>query len=137
MKLIETDLILSAVSREDKHHRTSVKLIEKLSGELVLSPYTLIELNLLLKIGKIVVTNVEDFYTHLDAFLNYWGIEVQALKVTYHKKAHQIREEYGLRYFDSLHAAVGIIEGLELVSYDRSYTKIPELAYSHPAVYVR
>jgi len=48
----------------------------------------------------------------------------------------KLREKYtSLTYFDSLHAAVGIVENLKMVSYDREYAKLTELEYSYPAKY--
>ncbi len=52
------------------------------------------------------------------------------------RQAYKLREKYNfLTYFDSLHAAVGIVENLEIVSYDKKYAKLTELKYSHPDNY--
>jgi predicted nucleic acid-binding protein len=55
------------------------------------------------------------------------------IKPAYHGEAWELREKYkGLTYFESLHVAVGVIENLELLSYDKEYAKIGELTYTHP-----
>jgi len=60
-----------------------------------------------------------------------------SIKPEYHHEAFKLREKYELlTYFDSLHAAVGIVENLEMVSYDRAYVKLTELKYNHPSKYV-
>lgn len=58
-------------------------------------------------------------------------------KPTYHGEAYRLRQRHkSLTYFDSLHASVGIIENLELASYDKEYAKIKELKYTHPKKYI-
>ena len=47
--LIETDILLALISPEDKHHVEIIKLLDNFVGELQLSPYSLMELDLLLK----------------------------------------------------------------------------------------
>ncbi|MGQ9723380.1 MAG: hypothetical protein ACUVXA_18910 [Candidatus Jordarchaeum sp.] len=51
--LIETDILLALTSPEDRHHIEAIKLLDKFIGEIQLSPYSLIELDLLLKSGEI------------------------------------------------------------------------------------
>jgi len=59
-------------------------------------------------------------------------------KPKYHREAFKLRKKYeNLTYFDSLHAAVGIVENLELVSYDKEYAKVTELRHNYPDKYTR
>ncbi|MEM2849380.1 MAG: PIN domain-containing protein [Candidatus Bathyarchaeia archaeon] len=52
-------------------------------------------------------------------------------------EAFKLRSKYKtLTYFDSLHAAVAIVEDLEVVSYDRTYADLAEDRYIHPEKYV-
>ncbi len=63
-------------------------------------------------------------------------IEACPLKVEYHREAFILRSKYSaLTYFDSLHAAVAIIENLTLISYDRIYAGLTEVKYIHPEDY--
>lgn len=135
--LIETDILLALISREDKHHIEAVTLLDGILGNSRLSPYALIELDLLLRSGEIVVREVMSFYTTLSIFLTYRNIALLSVKPVYHGEAHELREKYKeLTYFDSLHAAVGIIENMELLSYDKGYRKVRELKYTHPRKYL-
>ena len=133
--LIETDILLALISPGDRHHSDAVRLLEKLLGEVKISPYSFIELNLLLKSKNIIVREVMAFYKALSD-LNYRAIRTFPIKPEYHGEAFRLREKYEfLTYFDSLHAAVGIVENLEIVSYNMKYEKITELKYSHPDKY--
>jgi len=134
--LIETDILLALISPGDRHHSDAVRLLDKLLGEVKISPYSFIELNLLLKSKNIIVREVMAFYKALSDLLNYRAIRTLPIKPEYHSEAFRLREKYEfLTYFDSLHAAVGIVENLEIISYDREYAKITELKYSHPDKY--
>ncbi|MEX2724044.1 MAG: PIN domain-containing protein [Candidatus Freyarchaeota archaeon] len=136
--IVETDIILALISREDKHHTEVVKLLDKFAGEIQLSPYSLIELDLLLKSGEIIVAENKTFYSLVGKVLKYRQIGLSAIKPEYHGKAWELREKYNkeLTYFDSLHAAVGLMENLELLSYDKKYAKIEGLKYAPPSKYL-
>ena len=129
--------MIALISPKDRHHVDVVGLLDGLLGEVKISPYSLIELNLLLKSGEIIVKKVTDFYYALSELLKYREISTFPTKPEYHREAFRLREKYEfLTYFDSLHAAVGIVENLEIVSYDRKYAEIIELKYSNPANYI-
>ncbi len=113
-----------------------VKFLDNLLGEVKISPYSFIELNLLLKSKEIIVKEVTTFYNALSELLKYREISTFPTKLEYHSEAFKLREKHKfLTYFDSLHAAVGIVENLEIVSYDKEYAKLTELKYSHPDRY--
>ena len=131
--MIETDILLALISPKDRHHTDAVTLLDSLLGEVKISPYSLIELNLLLRSGEILVKDAPAFYDALSELLKYRKVSTFPVKPEYHREAFKLREKYRfLTYFDSLHAAVGIVENLEIVSYDREYAKLTELKYSHP-----
>ena len=135
--LFETDVLLALISPGDKHHTEAVRLLDKFLGGVRLSPYSLTELNLLLKSGEIVVREVKAFYSSLGDLFMYRDVGLLPAKPIYHGEAYELRRRYErLTYFDSLHAAVGIVEGLELVSYDEEYAKVTELKHGHPTKYV-
>lgn len=129
---------MALISTEDKHHAEVIGLLDKLLGNVKISPYSLIELNLLLKSGEIIVKEVVAFYDTLSDLFEYREIGTLSTKPEYHGEAFGLRKKYGnLTYFDSLHAAVGIVENLELVSYDKEYAKLTELKYNDPDKYTR
>jgi len=102
-----------------------------------LSPYSLIELNLLIRSKEVIVRDIGAFYTALNSLLEYRSVNLLPSKPLYHAKAYELRRKHRqLTYFDSLHAAVTIIEGAELVSYDKKYANITGLKYNLPSKYV-
>nr|MDO8082057.1 PIN domain-containing protein [Candidatus Freyarchaeota archaeon] len=134
--LIETDILLALISPEDKHHAEVITLLDKFAGEIQLSPYSLIELDLLLKSREVIIAETKTFYALIDKVLKYRQIGLSSIKPAYHGEAWELREKYKeLTYFDSLHAAVGVMENLELLSYDKEYAKIERLTYTHPNKY--
>ena len=114
------------------------RLLDELHGDLNISPYSLIEFDLLLKSGEVIVREVTAFYDTLSDLFEYEGVGMLPTRPSYHREASKLRKKYeNLTYFDSLHAAVGIVENLELVSYDKEYAKVTELKHSHPDKYTR
>jgi len=137
MMLIETDILLALVSVKDKHHMEALKLIDKLEGKLVLSPYSLIELDLIIRSGRILISDIPAFYQAISTFLDYRRIRRIPPKPVYHAEAYRLRQKYGeLAYFDSLHAAISMTEKLEHISYDTVYEKVKEVNYVHPSRYI-
>lgn len=134
MVLVETDIILALISEHDRHHNDVTELLEKRQS-IVLSPYSLTELDLLIKSGTIVISDIEAFYLALDSLLRYRRIETLPSKPAYHATGFDLRRRFRqLTYFDSLHAGVAIAEDLLLISYDKIYAKITGLKYSVPAL---
>jgi predicted nucleic acid-binding protein len=128
---------LALISTEDKHHADVRRLLDSLLGDMKISPYSLIELDLLLKSEEIIVKEVKTFYDTLSELFEYRRISTLPTRPEYHREAFRLRKKYDLTYFDSLHAAVGIIENLELVSYDKEYAKVTESNYVHPDKHTR
>lgn len=125
--------LLALISMSDRHHDEAKKLLESVDGELYLSPYSLTELDLLVRAKEIIFTEAKAFYTSLSDLLDYYDVGLLRPKPAYHGEAYELRSRYSaLTYFGSLHAAVGIIEGLRLVSYDQEYEKVKTLNYSRP-----
>lgn len=130
-------MLLALISPGDKHHAEAIRLLDRFLGDSRLSPYSLMELDLLLRSGEIVVEEVKAFYTTLSKLFKYREISSLPDKPIYHGEAHELRRKYNkLTYFDSLHASVGITENLELVSYDKIYEDIVELECTHPKNYI-
>jgi len=120
--LIETDMILAAASPKDKHHATALKVLHS-AKPLLLSPYSLIELDLIVCSGRIRVV-LPDFYWALESLIAYHGIGVLPPQLLHLEKALALRAGHGLFYFDSLHAAVAASTGAALVSFDRRYASV-------------
>ena len=130
MYLIETDMLLAAASPRDRHHATALEILRSVKP-LILSPYSLIELDLIVCSGRIRVV-LPDFYWALESLIAYHGIGVLPPQLLHLEKALALRAGHGLSYFDSLHAAVAVSAGATLVSFDRQYATVRELSYTHP-----
>ena len=114
-----------------------MKVIEKLEGNIILSPYSLMELDLIIRSGKILVSNIFSFHRSLPTLLDYRRVKLIPPKPSYHAEAYKLRQKYKeLTYFDSLHAAVSVTEKLEHVSYDHVYEGVKEVNYVHPSKYL-
>ncbi|MEM2982127.1 MAG: PIN domain-containing protein [Candidatus Bathyarchaeia archaeon] len=133
---METDVLLALISLKDKHHADALRLVDSLLGEVKISPYSFIELDLLLKYGEILVEDLSAFYDVLSELLRYRQIDTYPLRFEYHREAFRLRGGHkNLTYFDSLHAAVAIVENLEIVSYDKGYERLTNVKYIHPKKY--
>jgi len=129
--LVETDVIVAAINVRDPLHELAKSILSR--GKMMLSPYALIELNLLIRSRIIVVRDYSAFWRKMNNLLEYYEIKVLAPKPEYHLEASILRDKYNLSYFDSLHAATSIIEGLTLISFDRDYGNVEGLKYVHPS----
>jgi len=131
--LIETDVLVAAMDPEDPHHSEAIDVIV-VADNCFLSPYALMELDLLIRSGNIKVRNLQLFWRKLLDTLNHYSIYVAMPSPLHYAEAAKLRTLYELTYFDSLHAATAIIEGKPLVSFDeRAYSNVRNLRYVHPS----
>ena len=130
MVMIETDFLVALASRTDRHHGEARRLLERLTA-VKLSPYSLVELDLLIA-SQCLRVRLPNFYSALEEVLAYYGVEVLRPRPTHFEVAWGFRRRYGLTFFDSLHAAAAVKEGEVLVSYDERYRAVRELKYRHP-----
>ena len=131
--LIETDVLVASLDRADPRHEEARSTFFRIKN-IALLPYSLIELDLLIRSGNIKVKDYVAFWRKLEVVLNYYRVAIVKPSPLHLAEAGRIRSEYGLTYFDSLHCAVAIIERMVLISYDRrAYEGVINLTYSHPA----
>lgn len=131
--LIETDVLVAAIDPDDPHHSEAIDVIA-VADNCFLSPYALMELDLLIRSGNIKVRNPQLFWRKLLDTLNHYNISVATPNPLHYAEATELRTLYKLTYFDSLHAATAVTEGKPLVSYDeRAYSNIRNLKYVHPS----
>jgi len=129
--MMETDVLVALASRTDRHHGEARRLLERLTA-VKLSPYSLVELDLLIA-SQCLRVRLPDFYSALEGVLAYYGVEDLRPRPAHFEAAWGFRRRYGLTFFDSLHAAAAVKEGGVLVSYDEGYRAVEELEYRHPA----
>jgi len=133
LALVETDLILAAINTKDPKHREAEEVFDKCLGKLILSPYSLIEIDLLLRSGSIVTSDVYGFWNGIGEMLVHYRVSMFYPKSKYHSLAYKIRLDYNLSYFDSLHAAIALCENIPIISYDKTYKRVKNLTYLHPS----
>ena len=73
---------------------------------LLLSPFSLLEVNLLARAGKLEILNFGDFARDLNALLDASSIRTLSDRAEYHSEARRFESEFNLTFFDSLHGAV-------------------------------
>ena len=133
--LVETDVLVAAIDPEDPHHSEASTVTSY--GNLALTPYNLLELDLLLKSGRIEVLDYEEFWHKISDLITFYRIKILSPNPIYHAEAARLRALYNLSYFDSLHAATAIVENTSLISYDKkAYSKIRGLRYVHPKQFI-
>ena len=120
--LIETDMLLSALNTSDSFNKVARKVIE-LDG-LLLSPFSLLELNLLARAEKLKISDYAVFAKDLDSLLQARAIEVLSDRPQYHAEARRFESDFKLTFFDSLHGAVSKIQREIIVSFDRAYDRL-------------
>jgi len=131
--LIETDVVLAVSSIGDLHHAEAVRLLEVFRGRLMLSPFTLVEGDLLVRSGRFKVKSLSNFHEALENLLDLYEVRVLAPRPRHHAVAEELRGRVPeLTYFDSLHASVALVEGAELISYDTVYAHVAGLSRVHP-----
>jgi predicted nucleic acid-binding protein len=120
--LVETDVLLGALNSDDPVNPFALKALAGDSS--LLSPYSLLEVNLLARAGKMEILDHAGFAENMAALLGTYSVRILADKPQYHPVARRFESLFELTFFDSLHAAVSKVEGEILASFDRKYDKL-------------
>lgn len=120
--LIETDVLLAAMNPDDPARVPAMSVLANES--LHLSPYSLLEINLLTRAGKLKIEKFDDFAYDLAALFQMRGIKILHDKPAYHAKARQYESGFQLTFFDGLHAAVAKVEREVIASFDKVYDRL-------------
>ena len=127
--LIETDVLLAALNQH--YPLCEVARVVLALEHLMLSPYSMLEWNLLVRAGKIRVKSFSKTSERLEGLFRTREIKIIADRPSFHSLAHEIESKYGLTFFDSLHAAAAKLEDQELLSFDTAYRKLRGLGVRH------
>lgn len=121
--LFETDVLLAALNSKDPVNPFALKV---LGGEgPLLSPFSLLETNLLARAGKLEVLDYDEYAKNVGSVLSTYSVRILADKPRYHAFAQKFESRFTkLTFFDSLHAAVSKVEGEVLASFDRVYDRL-------------
>jgi predicted nucleic acid-binding protein len=117
--IIETDVLLAALNPKDPVNGLARKVIEH--DVLMLSPFSLLEVNLLVRAGTLEISDFDEFARDLGALLDARTIRILNDRPEYHSEAHRLETRYKLTFFDSLHGAVSKVQREIIVSFDRVY----------------
>jgi predicted nucleic acid-binding protein len=120
--LFETDVLLAALNPNDPLNSSARKVMEQ--DALLLSPFSLLEVSLLARAGKLEILNFGDFARDLNALLDANSIRTLSDRAEYHSEARRFESEFNLTFFDSLHGAVSRVQKETIVSFDRTYDKL-------------
>ena len=120
--LIETDVLLAALNPADPGSKPARKVLGQ--ERLMLSPYSLLELNLLARAGRLSISDYDGFADDLGALLDACSVKTLSDRAEYHASARRLESRFKLTFFDSLHAAVSKLQKEVLVSFDRAYDKL-------------
>ena len=106
--LIGTDVLLAAVNPKDPNERAAMNVLNH--EALSLSPFSLLEVNLLARAGKLEIRNYGHFAGDLSALFASCSIRTLHDKPECHSEARRLESGFKLTFFDSLHAAVSKVE---------------------------
>jgi predicted nucleic acid-binding protein len=120
--LFETDVLLAALNPKDPLNLPARRALGQ--EALSLSPFTLLEVNLLARAGKLEISDFNGFAGDLSALLDASSIQTLSDRPEYHSEARRFESEFKLTFFDSLHAAVSRVKKETLISFDRTYDKL-------------
>lgn len=120
--LFETDVLLAALNPSDPLNSPARKVMDQ--NPLLLSPFSLLEVNLLARAGKLEIMNFRDFARDLSALLDASSIRTLNDRAEYHSMARRFESEFKLTFFESLHGAVSRVESETIVSFDGVYDKL-------------
>lgn len=128
MPIIELDALIAFVNASDKLHRAAARLFDKIcagkikGAKAAASAY--LEYELVLRSRGYPTPEIRE---HLAAFKNLPNLGEAPLNLNAVLKAFELREEHGLSYFDSLHAATALLADGEIISSDEAYRKVEGL----------
>ncbi len=130
MPVIELDMLIAFVNPLDRLHSLADELFKRVSSgkvKVAVATSALLEYELLLRSRSY---SQEDIRADIEAFRNLL-VEVP-LDAGIIIRASELRDEYGLTYFDSLHAASAIAKDGVIISSDRAYEKVDGLKAIKP-----
>jgi len=128
MPVIELDMLIALVNREDDHHEIASKIFNAISqGEIknvAIAASALIEYELILRSRGY---GDEDIAADIRSFTSIENMKEAPLTSEIILGALNLRVKYQLTYFDSLHAATAILWDGVIISADKAYLRVREL----------
>ncbi len=131
MPVLDTEVIFG-LNPNDKHHASTVRILDELAkkAQEILAPDTSIyEFQSVLRGLNKKLPEVKLVLASLKQVFEEHGIkEARTLGIGTILMQCEFEEKYGLSYFDSLIAASAFVLDRVIVSNDRAFDKVPDLA---------
>jgi len=135
MPVIEVDMLIAFVNVLDRYHKVASRLIDRIvSGKIrnvKVAASAYLEYELILRSKGY---SEEDIREDLYYFKNLANLGEAPLTVDVLLKALELREKYGLTFFDSLHGATALLLDGVIISVDEDYSKIEGLKVVNPTM---
>ncbi len=131
MPLLENDVIFAYLNEHDPHHDIAEKIFHKLRERqltLEISSVSLVEMQLIYKSERLERKLLKD----LAAVAALPHVQYVALTPDIAVASVYLRETLDLTFFDSHYAATALDVDREIISFDRSYDKVPGLTRIDP-----
>lgn len=120
--LVETDVLLAVINANDPLREYGIKAFNR--RDLILSPFSLLELNLLRRSLEIEVSDFQAFVQGISELLAQKEVKLLPDRPEYHYEANALEKRFHLTFFDSLHAGVSKVEGETMLSFDKAYDRL-------------
>ncbi len=133
MPIIELDMLIAFVNRADKLHTVASEIFDRIARgnlkKVAVPTSAYMEYELVLKSKGYNEDKVRGDIKSFRSIRNLGEIPLTSHVII---KASKLRIEYGLSYFDSLHAASAFFHDKTVISVDKAYGKIPEIKALDP-----
>ena len=135
MPVIEVDMLIAFVNALDKHHEIADRLMKRIiSGKIrnvrvAASAY--LEYELILRSRGYSEEEIREDIYHFKNLPNLGEAPLTADVLT---KASELREKFGLTFFDSLHGATALLLDGIIISLDEAYSKVEGLKLVNPVM---
>ncbi len=130
MPVVELDMLVALVNRHDRFHKLADELFAKVAAgkvRVAVAASALVEYELLLRSRGYPEKDVRRDLRAFKELLPDVPLSSDVVVI-----ASEMREEYGLTYFDSLHAASALVLDGVIVSMDRDYEGVKGLKAVKP-----
>ena len=130
MPTIETDMIFAFLNENDHHHETSSKLFAKITSgfKVELPSSALIEMELIYKSEG----RETDLIHHVGNLITVPNMTTVPLTPETILLAIKLREDYGLSFFDSHHAASALQGDGKIIGTDQAFKRVKALEVIDP-----
>lgn len=133
MPVIELDMLIAFVNPLDKRHAMADELFVKIRNRRIknvsaaTSAYLEYEL-----VHKSRGYGESEIRTDLEMFRIFPNLGEKDLSLNTLIKASELRETYGLSFFDSMHAATAMLADQRIISTDKTYDRVAGLIRLDP-----